>query len=234
MGKIRKGRALRRVGIRRAYKQVRNTVLTMNTPKYFSFALQIGSYCTTLHPTSTVITQPVILALNAQVPLPLGTGPQYSLGWYPAPYTSDSISSQAGLRSDRCYLKTMRHRFVIGPEMAGDSTNVNPCIGVRIIKFHPKGIALIARGEGAITNNPSEGFPTFWWQNLSPVFFQHNVLLSDSNLYWTSPFLSNTTTVQPKPNQLSAMRSFAEYTCFTKFDKVLEYKSQIANQEYPE
>lgn len=56
MGKIRKGQMRGRVGIRKAYKQVRDTVLTMNTPKYFRFALEQGSYCTTLSGTSTVIT----------------------------------------------------------------------------------------------------------------------------------------------------------------------------------
>lgn len=142
----------------------------------------------------------MLLALNAQTNPLLPVGPQYSLGWYPVPYTSDSISSQAGLRSDRCYLKTMRHRFVIGPEITSSTTDINPCIGVRIIKFHPKGIAAYTIGEGAITNHPNEGFPTLWWQNLQPTFFQHNQLISDSNIYWSSPFVSNATLTQPKAN----------------------------------
>lgn len=129
----------KRVGVRKAYKAVRDTVLTMNTPKYYRFAQSQVPYCTTPYAGDN-ITEPCLIALHAQVASPVPV-PAYLLGWYPAPYTSDSISSQAGLRSDRCYLKTMHDRFMIGPYQPENNTETNACIGVRIIKFTPKGIA---------------------------------------------------------------------------------------------
>lgn len=51
------------------------------------------------------------------------------------------------------------------------ATTFNPCTGVRILIFTPKGATLPVLGEGAYDNNPNEGFPMYWWMHLKPNFF---------------------------------------------------------------
>lgn len=161
--------AIAKKGIRRAYSQVRDTVLTMTTPKFYSFVAeqQVCSGAFATDPNDPV-TQPVLLALHAQAALdPTQVGS--TLGWFPQPYTQDSATSQAGLRSDRCYLKTIHIKFLF----AAFTNDTKPSFtdGLRVIKFTPKGIADLIPGDSAISFNGKEGFPNYWWMSLTPTFF---------------------------------------------------------------
>lgn len=97
---------------RRIYKPrsnvnaIRRVILSMETPKYLSAVVHNSTLFGTNYSSGAFTGQPqgTVFALTAQA---AATPTLLKLGQYPTPYSSDSTSTHAGMRSDRIFMKSM-------------------------------------------------------------------------------------------------------------------------------